>query len=624
MSTLSFRNDIQGLRAIAVLSVIAFHFNPLILPGGFVGVDVFFVISGYLICQILIQKKRAANSGVTKIVCGFLIGRFKRIIPAYMFMLGVVFLVSSMLLLPDDFVLLKSSLTKALYFDSNKYFADFRSYFAPANSEQIILHTWSLSVEAQFYLIIPFFILLTPASLQNKLLITLIIGLCLVSQYRLQVLGLEQATYYSLWARLPEFFVGALAGVIGLNKDKVLSSGLYIFGVVALILSIIYQPKLGVFPGVNALLPLTGVALLLTTQPSLPHHLASYVSAFISSQPLCWLGAISYSLYLWHWPVLAILRYYSGVEILSLELSVAFIVLTLSLSVCSYYWIELPLRSSMSSPLSIKNRFWIGHVGIAIMVGVSCLIGGRVNQYFSLPTLNAIYTDYADPSKICHSQIIGDCLQGDLTSSKELLVLGDSHAAMLNHFFDELGRDLEFKARVVSSSSCMTIPGFDYFRIAEGDRKNCLEQIKQAQLYISTADSVVLAGRWESHLKSKEFLKALQNFFDSQLKAGKTVYLMAQIPRPSQNPYRYQRHNEFFAASEISAYKIRENEILKEFATKWPNIKYLDFSNSEFFYNAPFYQGMPIYMDNNHLNLFGAVQYGIVAKDKFRMMLNNN
>ena len=146
MRSNSFRPDIQGLRAIAVLAVMLFHFNPVWLPGGFVGVDVFFVISGYLITSILLDKKAQPDYRLSSTRRYFYFSRMKRIAPAYFVMLVLVSLLAAVLFLPQDLATYKKGLNQAAWFNSNHYFAGFGDYFAPANHEQPLLHTWSLAV----------------------------------------------------------------------------------------------------------------------------------------------------------------------------------------------------------------------------------------------------------------------------------------------------------------------------------------------------------------------------------------------------------------------------------------------------------------------------------------------
>lgn len=612
MSVTSYRPDIQGLRAVAVLAVMLFHFNPTWLPGGFVGVDVFLVISGYLIARILLARKAQPDYHLGGTLRYFYASRLKRIAPAYFAMLVLVSLLAAVLFLPQDLTIYKKGLNQAVWFNSNHYFAGFGDYFAPANHEQPLLHTWSLAVEIQFYLLAPLLVLLLPARALQWLLAALLIGLTALAEYRLRILGIQQETYYSLYARLPAFFAGALVALwmhaAGEGKPWLGSLGL-----VLVLVSAAIQSRLGPFPGVLALLPVAGAALILL------RPVQGTVGQLLASKPMVWVGELSYSLYLWHWPVLALLRYYTGSQVLDMPLSLLFIVLTVVLSTLSYYVVETPLRAH-------RARF-------KQMLGYSLLVGGvlatgpamaAINRVLSPAPLPIEYQRYADPATICHGQIVGDCLQGDFSSDKEVLVLGDSHAAMLNLFFDQLGKELGFKARIITASSCVTIPGFDYHRIAEWAHEACLKQIEQAQKYLPGAQTLFLAANWNRQLASSDFQHALETFLNRQSQAGTRIYILEQEPLLSKNPLRALRFSALGLVPKIDidpAYQ-QANVSLQRLAARHPGVTSLNFEASGMFALAPFADGIPIYLDEHHLNEAGAKRYAAVARSAFTKIMD--
>ncbi|EOW9322869.1 acyltransferase family protein [Vibrio cholerae] len=393
MSSVPHRKDIQGLRAIAVLAVMVFHLNPTWLPGGFVGVDVFLVISGFLITSILLHKKSSAGYSLTETLKYFYVSRFKRIVPAYFLMLIIVALVAAVLFLPSDFNTFRKGLEKATWFSSNRYFADFGDYFAPASNEQPLLHTWSLAVEIQFYLLAPFIVLLLPIRLLKWFFVVLLIGLTALAEYHLRFLGMEQATYYSLYARLPEFFVGGLAALYVTTVSRVEGSTAWlgILGMLLIVISAITQPLLGSFPGILALLPVVGSVLLLS-QPT-----QGWVGELLSCKTLVWLGGLSYSLYLWHWPVLAFLRYYTSAEVLDIEFSILFVLLTFILSIVSYYGVERVFRSKSTKK---KQALSWGLLVFGVL-GASQTMA-KVNAMFTPVALPLEYLRYGDDSQNCH------------------------------------------------------------------------------------------------------------------------------------------------------------------------------------------------------------------------------
>lgn len=608
MNDVKYRPDVQGLRALAVLSVILFHFNPKWMPGGFIGVDIFFVISGYLISSILLHKKSQPSYRFTDALQYFYSSRLKRIAPAYFAMLLTVSLIAAVLLLPPDLEIYKNSLKEALWFHSNTYFAEFSDYFAPANYEQPLMHTWSLAIEIQFYLLIPLVILLLPLRFFKRMLIFLLLGLTIFTQYRLNIREVEQATYFSLSARLPEFFVGSLIAIYAKSSSfSFKGAWCSSLGLVLVLLAAAIQPILGSFPGFSALLPVTGSALILWKPAE------GFTRTIMTNRPMVWLGEISYSLYLWHWPILAFLRYYSGEEVLDFSFSLLFAALTFVLASLSFYLIENPFKVSAG-----KNQIFICGFLIAVVVGVSKNISD-INTMFSPIKLPIEYLRYADPSQICHGQVVGNCLKGDLGSKREILILGDSHAAMLNIAFDELGKDLGFKARIITASSCVTTPEFDYQRIPVASQKACINQIMEAQKYLKSANIIVVAAMWNWHLKSQLFQDSLQNLIRSQNIDNKKIYLIAQEPLLASNPLRALRFKNLSLPSEIyidADYK-KYNSLLTDIAKEFQNVQILNFEDKSFFSQAPFYQGQLIYFDTHHLNEVGSSQYGKVLRTSF-------
>lgn len=609
---MKYRPDIQGLRAIAVLAVILFHFNPAWLPGGFVGVDVFLVISGYLIASILLGKKAQVDYSPIGTLRYFYASRFKRIAPAYFVMLIVASLLAAVLFLPPDLAIYKKGLKQAAWFNSNHYFAGFGDYFAPANHEQPLLHTWSLAVEIQFYLLAPFLVLLLPSKALKWLLAALLIGLTALAEYRLRVLGIQQETYYSLYARLPAFFAGALAALFMRTSGE--SGGWFSsLGLALVLAAAAMQPSLGPFPGLAALLPVAGAVLILLRPAQGP------AGQLLTSQPMVWLGELSYSLYLWHWPVLALLRYYTGVEMLDISFSLLFIMLTLLLATLSYYGVETPLRDRSS-----RLKLALGYGSLAGAVLVTSPSMATINKMLTPVPLPIEYQRYADPSTICHGQMVGDCLRGDLSSDKEVLVLGDSHAAMLNLFFDYLGKELGFKARIITASSCVTIPGFDYQRIAEWAHKPCLAQIEQAKKYLVNSEVIFLASMWSWHLTSSNFQDAIELFLAKKSQEGSKIYILEQVPLLSKKPLRALRFQTLGLRSKIdvdSTYQ-QANARVQYLTSSYSGVISLNFEHTGFFEYAPFIDGVPIYLDESHLNEEGARRYAAAARSVFSKIMN--
>lgn len=342
---MAYRPDIDGLRAIAVLSVIVYHAFPNALPGGFVGVDIFFVISGYLITQIILRERASGQFSYAH----FYTRRIKRILPAVW---AVIFFstVVAMLLFPiDQYLSFFWSALSSVGFIANHYFASSYGYFNSPGDHTLLLHLWSLSVEEQFYIIWPTLLLViagAPFSTPSKLIVLgLFALLSFVGAHLMSSTGrFENDGFYLLPPRAGEFLAGCIVAVAeGTKREKVHARNLGWLGVSLLLISLTFISRQHTFPGLYALLPCLGAALLLS------HSAArSTISrAFLSAKPVVYVGKISYSLYLWHWPLLVIPGYLFGTtETITL---LALLALSIVLAHLSWVFIEMPIRRSRLS-----------------------------------------------------------------------------------------------------------------------------------------------------------------------------------------------------------------------------------------------------------------------------------
>lgn len=601
----SLRKDIQGLRAIAVLAVIFFHANSDWVPGGFIGVDIFFVISGYLITSnILCQKQN--NRFSFKL---FYLNRVKRIVPAYIVLLAIVTLCMAILLTPEDFGYFNSSLWPSLYFASNQYFASFGDYFAPNSSELPLLHTWSLAVEMQFYLLLPFIIIYVPSRYLKMALPTIIILSTTYASYQMALKGESQEIYFSLVARVPEFIIGSWLSLtaLGYNWTTRLANFMAAFGLVLIVGSAFFIEESLPFPGFMALPPCLGAAMIIAAHRSKTNQL-------ISNPVLVWIGGLSYSLYLWHWPVLAGIRYY--IESYDIRTSVILIImsLTLVLSCLSCRWVEIVFRSSLSVGRSICLILVFSLCAILIIK-----ISFNLNQSL-IELLPVSYTRYAAQKDICHGKMTDDCFRGNKNSENKLLLLGDSHAAQLNYFADVVGQKNNLAIEIVTASNCVTIPGFDVNRLVKWAQNPCLTQIEEAKRLIKAFDTIILAGMWTYQTESEDFLLAFDNFLTDTDKLNKSVIVLAQIPLLASNPQRLNRFEKIGLPINISLdskWK-KANELIAKIVSQHTKARFINLSNEPVFAEVPFFKGKLIYHDKSHLNEIGSRYYGAIAVPYFK------
>ena len=303
-----YRPDIDGLRAIAVLGVIFFHAD-FGCDGGFVGVDVFFVISGFLITSLIIKDLRAGNFSIL----GFWERRARRIFPALFVVTIATIIFGYFLLLPRDFELLGRSVLWLSLFTSNVFFwRNTNSYFSGSAEEMPLLHTWSLSLEEQFYLVVPFALLLLFKWRKSSGLMW-IVSLGVLLSLLMSVLGTmryESASFYLLTTRAWELGVGSMVALSKPLRSYPLKSAMAFVGILCVLVPFFIYDRSIPFPGLFAIPPVLGSALLiLSGQNTKISDPVPMVTRILSIKPLVFIGLLSYSLYLWHWPLLAFNEY---------------------------------------------------------------------------------------------------------------------------------------------------------------------------------------------------------------------------------------------------------------------------------------------------------------------------
>lgn len=346
MANPAFRNDIQGLRAVAVVAVVLNHAFPQFLTGGFVGVDIFFVISGYLIPQIIVRNIDAGKFSLAD----FYRRRARRILPALFVVVAAVLACGWLILPPSAYHELALTSISTSLFVSNFHFSRLTGYFDGAAELKPLLHMWSLAVEEQYYILFPPMLYLAWRHLGPRkargLLWAAGFGALCVSEVGRQLS--HTASYYLLPTRAVELMVGTLFGIGGLPilTNARARDALSLAGVAMMLAAIVFYTPTTPFPGLPVLLPCVGAGLVIyagTGGQTIGGRLLSF-------QPALYLGAISYSLYLWHWPVLAFLRNLTSAE-LPAAWAIGAVAVTLALASLSYHFVERPFLSDRAHKL---------------------------------------------------------------------------------------------------------------------------------------------------------------------------------------------------------------------------------------------------------------------------------
>lgn len=444
-----YRAELDGLRAVAVISVLLYHvkfslFGYEIFKGGFLGVDIFFVLSGYLITTIIFTQM---NAGVFSLK-DFFIRRIKRILPAMVAVLLVSSIFAFYFLLPDSLVIYVKTLLASLFFVSNLYFFGEDTYVSDSSEYKPLLHTWSLSVEWQFYLIFPFLCLWLFKRFKNKRL-TIIFSLFLLSLVLSNILAYRQPNFafYMLPSRMWELIAGSIVAIIilenKLNIGKIYYKVFPVVGLVLITLSILFINDGMLHPSVITLIPVLGTCLIILF--SRDKNLASN---FLSLKPMIFIGAISYSIYLWHQPLFVFYRIKIG-EI-SMSTSILLILLSIVISVLSFYLIEKPFRTKQLSrwKLIVISASPI----ILIMFSVFILVKNSSSdqtETFMSPLAKKMYEDFKVPEfrRLKGNSEGKNYLSGEKTidctnrspleackfGDESWVVLGDSYAASFEY-----------------------------------------------------------------------------------------------------------------------------------------------------------------------------------------------
>lgn len=496
MTALAYRRDIDGLRAIAVLAVVLFHFGVPGVTGGFVGVDVFFVISGFLITSIIQREREGGHFSFLN----FWARRARRILPALLVMMFVSLVVGWFLMSPKDYSELGRSIHNQVIFISNLFFMRQDGYFETASDMKPMLHTWSLSVEEQFYIAFPLLLALLSSRLNQWRSALFVL---LLASFAASVWAVSHApdkAFFLLPMRAWELLAGSMLAVMPARAQRI--SPMLAQTVSAISLGLILVAVFGydastAFPGAAALLPVLGVVGLIWANG----QQTTVVGRLLGSRVLVGIGLISYSWYLWHWPVLVFGKYASIFGLAPLQL-VALFVLSLVLGYASWRFVEGPFRERR---LLAGNRAVLaaGIVGLASLGfigkglvwsdGLAWRLPPQALQFAKAYTWSPnLVNCLSDDKKNKHREL---CHFGPQNGAARALVWGDSHASALIPALKDGAGKYDFSITQAGYAGCLPFyrkentPGCRAFN----------ERVTQLLNHESFSD-VVLVARWSLYV----------------------------------------------------------------------------------------------------------------------------
>ncbi|KFA59500.1 hypothetical protein A9G48_07375 [Gilliamella sp. wkB18] len=620
---LKYRSDIDGLRAFAVIAVIAYHLNHHWLHGGFIGVDIFFVISGFLITKI-IYGEIINNTFSFK---NFYQRRINRILPVFFFVMLFTAFFSWYILLPNDFMLFFRSLKSTTYFWENMFFAKHTGGYWDSSAESMpILHTWSLAVEEQFYIILPFILLLLLRLKQQSatkiaLIVFVIIAFLsfLLAQISPLARLLTKYNYYSLLTgRAGELLIGSILGILSIyrDKDKYIGTNLAknnvltLIGFIGISLSVtLFSDKI-LFPSFWAIFPTISTGLILYF-----YHPKTIVSRLLSLKPIVFIGKISYSLYLWHWPIIVLSRKYLFVEQFYKPKQYFWIVVgTLLISILTYYFIERPCRLKKRSFKFSLIVYYILPVTVILTIYYAQKSTKFLNTH-SLERLQLYYlqTEYLNPAEnFCMGEIKGNCIFGDKTKQANILLFGDSHSGHYSPYLDEAGKKYGFAVKIINSPACTFLPEQIKLNVIPSEfKRKCLRLGKEVTKAIQEAKILIYAGRYNAYSYNKKGKQQhlIINYLATNItKYNKKTIVLSQAPWINVKEHEkfmvYFLHNKPFKSKKFitNQEKFANAMIQNSIYGKAIFFDPLNGLNEKSRKEWPIYKGLIAYSHDGHLN----------------------
>ena len=615
---LSYRPDIDGLRAIAVLLVIGFHLAPGRIPSGFVGVDIFFVISGYLITRIILVDSYKNKFTLLE----FYSRRIRRIFPALALVLASTLIFGFFLLTSDDYKYLAKHVVAGVTFSSNLLLLNEAGYFDPSADTKPLLHLWSLAIEEQFYLCWPILILIWLRYVKNKIFFYLIfiISFCL-NLYNIEIDPVM--TFFSPQTRCFELVAGSIIAVT-IPKDGHKFSGqineiLSVTGFFILFFALYTLSPSTKFPGGYVVLPIVATGFIIFSGP------LTYLNKIISNKFFVFFGIISYPLYLWHFPVISFVRILYGREVPQGWRLISFFI-AVSLAYITYRFVEKPIRG--------KRGFFITKCLSTIMLlilGAALLVisqEGFDRRERFLPKIknqgdigvDKFFHYIKDISHPCTPESIYRASQKwkDLTrcyqskrGNPTIALVGDSHAEAL--FLGLTEKMPNENIVFYGGSGVPSLSGKDFV------------EIYQTVLSDKLLKTVIIAGYWENIFKYSESSESARsiNAFQETLKAlvaqEKNVFVIEDVPNFSFDPNICKFEGRLFTENKCSEGFEKLNNNFFELRLKFHSMiienARLHFVKTRHLFCEKLECSMALdgklfYRDDNHLNIFGSLYVG--------------
>ena len=647
----AYRRDIDGLRAIAIIAVVVYHSFPTLLPNGNIGVDIFFVISGYLISQLLIRHF-VKNTFTFK---DFYTRRIRRIFPALMIVLLAVGVMGALFLFPDEYKQLGSHIGAGAGFFANLLLYTEVDYFDKSAAYKPLLHLWSLGIEEQFYVIWPILLYIFRQRLRSviALIVTLLVASFLVN-LRLDT-TLPMASFYLPISRVWELLVGTLVVHILANPavrqrlffTPIIAHCISALGIALIIISLFWSVDMNAYTAYSAILPLSGAILVIVAGER-----AWFNRVLLANPLMVWIGLISFPLYLWHWPLLSFANFFTNTTP-SVAIRIVLVSISILLAWLTYAYLEKPLRQG--SLRTVPTRYFSYATFASGLVGFFMIGSGIIPPLNrNAPINDATHTNSVievSTTPLCKdisTSYLVDCIykQRPNDTPEEYVFIGDSHAEVLAS-----GANIPQSITLFSVRYCIPLLGVERFLDKNSSPFGC-DDVRKLPTFIKNLRNnppthhrtIFLAGRFAAIEPSKNVFADRRGYFqfsgpritdgtvnlDAVFQTGlrrtldaitalpnTTVIFIDQVPELDFMPMNCNRLQLFQALegstcttpqmpidAMFTRYKINANAVL----AKYPMVKRYDPMNTLCANNQCMIMnnGNALYIDTNHLTPYGA------------------
>lgn len=579
MSNISYRPEIDGLRAVAVMAVVLYHLK-LGFTGGYVGVDVFFVISGFLITSIIFRDIQTGSFSLS----GFWVRRIRRILPAVSFMIIIVFITAYYLLEPATFKELSAVIIANSFIASNIELLKTVNYYRELAVYSPLLHTWSLAVEEQFYLIFPILLLLVYRSFKNYVFIVFLSVFFVSLLWCVyEINENKEAAFYLLYSRAWELLLGSLIALIR-NKFSLSNKTAEVVSFMGLVMIFsaifIYDDKT-VYPGINALLPVFGAGMFIAGCKDE----RTLAGRLLSIRPMVFIGIISYSLYLWHWPIWSFINH----VFIEIDLMKKLLVITASLLIAFLSWkfIEEPFRRGRLLPKESSAFIFAGIIFILLTIPslMVFLRSGMPNRYSEDSRILAEDIHWNGMQANAEQNSYPPYYVGDAKkSSPDFILWGDSHAAVTTEVVDKIAKEYGLMGEMFVEPNLIPVPNLWSPEMSDVRRD---KDIKRNKDYIQSIVSrripdLILVARWRlycesyfvtdndisdmapltSDISAASISRQLKKMVDDLSAAGVRIWFFEQIPETDteNNARKFYQSVRFPALNKLKPHSIRRQD----------------------------------------------------------------